>query len=295
MAPPPLLPPSGPAPTNDADAIAAFTEMVQTLQAQTTAFGAIALSASLLLRPYKPKTADALTHGLAGYHPEPLPGSNRAIPKPTAATLLLGLAPQPVGYVPPEIYGIPPDYLSKPAKKYDPTGVVAPGIVKYVLGTEPGAPRMKYYEELEADDFELRVKSYAQHYDNANLEKQYLFFSQPGLQERWPTVRVERIRNIYRDLLISRGVNFTPGGSDLNLPNPLTQPTAITSPLAEGLQPALPLPGVTPPTPEPLPLPAAFVPIAVALRQPPTGFVDEGSWRLAGNVLKQLLTERTDP
>lgn len=245
----------GPAPTTPADREAAISHMRADALKGLGIFGTIALTSGLAIRPFKPHTADALAKYVTGTHLPHPPAPRPALPRPGLFTLFYAL-PAPFGVVPPETYGIRPDYLARSDSSKDSEY----GDLLRAVGGLPGEERMRYYQQREADKFEQLTREMVPKLSTGQLTDSYRLYSDPQYQLDQPGMRASVLRNIVRDELISRGVTFQPAGQDLLLPRVTGDaPTAIPSPTSSypgtaggGLLDGQPPVGPRVPEPQPL-------------------------------------------
>ena len=111
------------------------------------AFTGLAALSEGVLRPISPGLADKLTHGTS-FESAGAGSRARLQPRIGFRTALFAAAPGPLGYVPPEVYGLPPDYTAKLGIGY-----------LYGVNPKPAQARIDYSRAVRADVAEAEIRA----------------------------------------------------------------------------------------------------------------------------------------
>lgn len=169
-------------------------------------FTAIAEFAGRAIFPRNPHAAEVLAKDVAGFELKPVPGTSRARPS-LGRVSLLGVGPAPLGYVPPEVYGLPPDFLLQKEKRLTPerqrqTGIMIVG----ALGGNPGGARQAFSDAQAADAAALAFRTRVGRLNDAALQDSFInpTIAVAGVS---PTmIRPLEIRSIAAEELVRRGL-----------------------------------------------------------------------------------------
>jgi hypothetical protein len=144
--------PPGPPPTTPELRDAARQAAVQHTVKGVFVFASLAAGAGALVYPRNKPVGDFIIRDVSGFEPDPVPGSKRANIK-LGAVSVFGLAPIPIGFVPPEAYGLSPDFLLTQRKRRLSDPANDPGIIIIgAMGGNPGGPRQDYFNAKLADE-----------------------------------------------------------------------------------------------------------------------------------------------
>lgn len=144
---------TGPPPTTPELRTEARQQMAKDTIGSLFLFSALAEGAGRFLYPRSKGGAEVVAKDISGFELEPVPGTPRARPR-LGLVSLFGLAPVPVGYVPPEVYGLRPDFVVEKEKRKSPEHRRDIGLFFFrQLGADPGGPREAYANAKEADLF----------------------------------------------------------------------------------------------------------------------------------------------
>jgi len=221
---PPLLvvvPPSPTFPISDPSGTAPHTgpvlttpELKQQAQSQMAKdtvhsafmFTAIAEIAGRAVFPRNPHAAEVLAKDVAGFELKPVPGTNRARPS-LGRVSLLGIGPAPLGYVPPEVYGLQPDFLLQNEKKKTPEHQRTIGIeIIGALGGNPGGARQAFADAQTADAAAAAFRGRVGRLNDAALQDAFLNPTIAVAGTSPTKVRPAEIRDIAAQELLRRGL-----------------------------------------------------------------------------------------
>lgn len=209
-----------------------------TLRSAVT-FAGISTGLGYGLFPKYPTAAEAISKNLTGFDLQPIPGSTRARPVIGKAAIL-GIAPAPVGYVPPEFFGLRPDFLiadelRKPKEEQRTIGVT----LISTLGGNPGGARTQLADALLADENARAARARAA---SVNVTTLQAAVTRPAglLPFDAPRVfRPEEIRQIAVAELLRRG-ETVPQFGPITTTTPTGTQLVVVQPGVVGLNPITP-------------------------------------------------------
>lgn len=265
---------AGPPPTTPELRAQAIDQMKSDTIKSATVFVSLAYGLGQFLYPRNPKLAEALAHEVTSMRLEPVPGKPVARPSLGKVTLL-GLGPAPLGYVPPEAFGLRPDFLvagelRKPKEQQREIGLS----VLTLLGGNPGGARQQYADAKLADEVAVQTRLRASQVNVSTLQNAVtnpIDLLPPGA----PLVfRPEEIRQIAVDELARRGIA-------------VPEPPALVATIP-------PVVAVTPDTSTPVALPPV-VPQGDPLNVKPINDAGIRNGNAATGINRELVHERADP
>jgi len=169
-------------------------------------FTAIAELAGRAVFPKNPHAAEFLAKDVAGFELKQVPGTNRARPA-LGRVSLLGVGPAPLGYVPPEVYGLQPDFLVANEKKKTAEQQRTIGIeIIGALGGNPGGARQAFADAQTADAAAAAFRGRVGRLNDAALQDAFLNPTIAVAGTSPTKVRPAEIRDIAAQELLRRGL-----------------------------------------------------------------------------------------